>query len=151
MPTLCSCQVIGHLYEPPKQVGSGDRTGASFRFYTTDRVKGADGQYAKEFTSHSGIVWGKEAEWLIRDGQKGSLVGVSGTFRVRKWESAGKAGAGTDIQCQSARILDRKEEDGQGSQQQDNPVPHRAAPAPAIRTGDEGEPPFDRSELEMLP
>jgi single-stranded DNA-binding protein len=72
-------------------------------------VKGADGQYVKEFTSHSGIVWGKEAEWLIRDGKKGSLVGCAGTFRVRKWEKDGKAGAGTDIQCQTAKILDREE------------------------------------------
>lgn len=149
MPTLCSCQVIGHLYEPPKQVGTGDRTGASFRFYTTDRVKGADGQYAKEFTSHSGIVWGKEAEWLIRDGVKGSLVGVSGTFRVRKWEKDGKSGAGTDIQCQSARILDRKEEEGQA----DIAPAARAAgpirPAPSAVASEDG-PPFMREDMRGL-
>lgn len=151
MPTLCSCQVIGHLYEQPKQVGTGDRTGASFRFYTTDRVKGADGQYAKEFTSHSGIVWGKEAEWLIRDGVKGSLVGVSGTFRVRKWESAGKAGAGTDIQCQSARILDRKEEDGNEHQpaQSDTAARGPIRPAPSA-VASEDSPPFMREDMRGL-
>jgi single-stranded DNA-binding protein len=92
-------------------------------------VKGADGQYVKEFTSHSGIVWGKEAEWLIRDGKKGSLVGCAGTFRVRKWEKDGKAGAGTDIQCQTAKILDREEVGDTETTQA--PAPRRPAPVAA--------------------
>lgn len=148
MPTLCSCQVIGHAYEPAKKVGTGDRVGASFRFYTTDRVKNASGEYEKEFTSHSAIVWGREAEWILKDLAKGSLVAVSGTFRVRKWESAGKAGAGTDIQCQSARILDRKEED---SQAQGAPAPRRpVAAAGPVKTGSDEDVPFMRSEYEGL-
>jgi len=143
MPTLASCQVTGHLYEPPKQVGSGDRTGASFRFYTTDRVKGADGQYAKEFTSHSGIVWGKEAEWLIRDGKKGSLIGCAGTFRVRKWEKDGKAGAGTDIQCQTAKILDREEAEQTHGQAPDiAPAPKRPAAVAGASAGGDDQVPF---------
>jgi len=136
MPTLASCSIIGHLYEAPKKIGTGERTGASFRFYTTDRVKGDDGEYGKQFTSHSGVIWGKEAEWLIRDGKKGSLIACAGTFRVRKWEKDGRAGAGTDIQCQSAKILNREEED-----QAEKPAPARARPvAPAA--GGEDEPPF---------
>lgn len=148
MPTIASCTVVGHLYEPPKPIGSGDRQGASFRFYTSDRVKGPDGEYAKEFTSHSAAVWGKEAEWLIRDGVKGSLVAVTGSFRVRKWEKDGKHGAGTDIQAQSARILDRKEEGEEAHAAP--PAPRRPAPSAPAGGGGYGtdsEPPFMRDDL----
>jgi len=135
MPTLASCQTIGHLYEPPKSIGKGDRAGASFRFYTTDRVKNASGEYEKEFTSHSATIWGREAEWLLRDGKKGSLVSVAGTFRVRKWEKDGKPGAGTEIQAQTAKILDREDA------ADDVPAaPRPTVPAPSA--GDDQETPF---------
>jgi single-stranded DNA-binding protein len=139
MPTQASCTVIGHAYEPAKKVGTGERTGASFRFYTTDRVKNiSSGEYEKEFTSHSAIVWGKEAEWLIRDCKKGSMVVVSGTFRVRKWEKDGKAGAGTDIQAQSAKVLDAERAEGDADVA---PVAAPRRPAPVVAAGDD-EPPF---------
>ena len=110
MPTLATCSLVGHAYGPATPVGSGERAGASVKFYTVDRVKNANGEWEKEFTSHSAVCWGKEAEWLIRDCKKGSMVAVSGTFRIRKWEKEGKAGAGTEIQAQSAKVLDGERE-----------------------------------------
>lgn len=141
MSSQASCTVVGHAYEPAKQIGSGDRAGASFRFYTTDRVKNAAGEYEKEFTSHSAVVWGKEAEWLLRDCKKGSMVAVSGTFRVRKWEKDGKAGAGTDIQAQSAKVLDG-ERTAEDTNPAAAPAPRQPAPPAQGASGSDDLPPF---------
>lgn len=135
MPTLASCTIIGHAYEPAKPLpksGQGKEAAASVRFYTSDRVKGASGEYEKQFTSHSATLYGIEAEWLLRDCAKGTLLCVTGTFRIRKWEKDGKSGAGTEIRAQSIRILDRKEDDAEA----DTPAPARAT----VATQDE--PPF---------
>jgi single-stranded DNA-binding protein len=108
MPTLASCTVVGHLYRKPEHFGQGEQAAAKFSFYTTDRVKNDKGEWEKEFTSHSAILYGKEAEWLIRDGEKGKLVAVTGTFRIRTWKkNDGATSAGIDIRASSARILDR--------------------------------------------
>lgn len=136
MPTLASCAVIGHLYGPPEAIKEQARPGASFRFWTSDKKR--DGE--KAFTSFRGAVWGPQAEWLLRDGKKGSLVAVTGTFRLDSYEKAdGTKGHAIEIRASEARILDR-EHDQHGAEAAPAPrAPQRPAPAPAPF---DGEPPF---------
>jgi single-stranded DNA-binding protein len=121
------------MYAPAKQIGKEDRPGCQFNFYTADKVKNESGEWVKEFTSHTATLWGKEAEWILRDGVKGSLVTVSGTYRVRKWSKDGKFGAGTEIKATSALILDRQEEEREAHAA---PAPRRPAPSSAPDTSE---------------
>lgn len=139
MPTLASCTIVGHAYEPAKPLpksGQGKDASASVRFYTADRVKNSAGEWEKQFTSHNAVIFGNEAEWLLRDCVKGTLLAVTGTFRVRKWEKDGKSGAGTEIRAQSIRILDRKED------AEETPAPAAGPTRAAATATTEDEPPF---------
>ena len=140
MPTAIIPTVIIHLYEPPKPIGSGERTGASFRGYHKTKVKNIQTKaYEDHFTSVSGSVWGKEAEWLLRDGVKGSMVLASGPAYVEKWTSEKNGpGAGLRIEASTARIMDRKEDGKDEPVQTSVHAPHRPAPAPI----DDSEAPF---------
>jgi single-stranded DNA-binding protein len=137
MPTIIAASAVIHLYGPAKTIGTGDRAGAAFSGYHKAKVK-RDGQWVDEFTSVRGTIWGKEAEWLARDAQKGSLVACSGAARVERYEKDGKHGATLVIDCQSARILDRKEH---GEQAATAAAPVKEAPAKAGGE-DGGDPPF---------
>lgn len=135
MPTAIIPTVLIHLYEPPKPIGSGERTGAAFRGYHKTKVKKIQSkEWEDHFTSVSGSIWGKEAEWLIRDGVKGSMVLASGPAYVEKWTSEKNGpGAGLRIEATTARILDRKEagEDEPEQRPAPAPAPRRPSPAPA--------------------
>ena len=141
MPTAINPTVLIHLYEPPRPIGSGDRTGASFRGYHKTKVKNIQSKaWEDHFTSVSGSIWGKEAEWLLRDGVKGSMVLASGPAYVEKWTSEKNGpGAGLRIEATTARILDRKESGDDEPVQALAPAPSRPAPAPAAA---DDEPPF---------
>lgn len=141
MPTAINTTVLIHLYEPPKPIGSGDRTGASFRGYHKTRVKNIQSkEYEDHFTSVSGSVWGKEAEWLMRDGVKGSLVMAAGPAYVEKWTSEKNGpGAGLRIEAYTARILDRKEAGGDDQERSTTPAPSPRRPAGSATAY---EPPF---------
>ena len=140
MPTAINPTVLIHLYEPPKPIGSGDRTGAAFRGYHKTKVKNIQSkEWEDHFTSVSGSVWGKEAEWLLRDGVKGSLVMAAGPAYVEKWASEKNGpGAGLRIEAYTARILDRKEYGEDKPEHASAPAPRHPAPAPI----DDSEAPF---------
>lgn len=136
MPTLASCTVIGHLYGQPEPIEGQARPGASFRFWTSDKVKGKED---KVFTSYRGAVWGEQSKWLIRDGKKGSLVAVTGTFRLDSFEkSDGTIGHAIEIRASEARILDR-EHDQHGAEAAQRPAP-RPAPTQARDPGQDEAP-----------
>jgi len=135
MPTIAGCTVAGHLYGKPEPL-KGDKGGCRFRMWTQDRIK-EDGEWVKVFSSHSVVVFNKnEAEWLMRDGDKGTIVAVTGTFRLRSWEKDGKANCCTEIIAQTARILERTD-DGDGQ-----PKAAARPAASAAAASYEDEPPF---------
>lgn len=136
MPTLATCTVIGHLYVAPEAITGQTRPGASFRFWTSDKPK-KDSE--KQFTSFHGTVWGPQAEWLLRDGKKGSLICVSGTFRLDSYQkNDGSTGHVIEIRANEARILDRQENGQRGAEPAPAPAPQR----PVAAKPDDFEPPF---------
>jgi single-stranded DNA-binding protein len=137
MPTVITASAVIHLYGPAKTITGGQRTGAAFSGYHKARVKKGDA-WEDEFTSVRGVIFGKEGEWLARDARKGSLVFCAGAARVEKYEKDGKHGATLIIDCQTARVLDRKEQGEQVAQAAPAPAPARTAPATS--GGDDGVP-----------
>jgi single-stranded DNA-binding protein len=143
MPTMASGTVIGHLYREPKSGATKDgKTWARFSLWTSDRVKPTGGdEYEKKFSSWGGICNGPQADWLIRDGKKGSLVAVTGTIRIDSHtDDKGKVHAtGEFVRVQEIRVLDARDDDK--AEPTAAPAPKRPA-APAGGSNPDEEPPF---------
>lgn len=136
MPTLATATVIGHLYSPV-ELKEGERgKWCRIRLWTSDKVKGQD---EKKFTSWGGIVSGPQAEWIARDGKKGTLVCVSGSVRLDKFTK--KDGA-ESYSIEFTRISECRSLEGREEQQAaaaPEPRPSRPA-APAAADPDDGAP-----------
>lgn len=146
MPTIANATVIGHLYrEPATGKTKDDKQWARFSLWTSDKIKPRDGGEAeKKFSSWSGVISGPQADWLIRDGKKGSLVAVTGTIRIDSHaDKDGKIHAtGEFTRVQEVRVLDARED---GAPEQAAPRPAKTAAAPS-GGGSDAEPPFNRFE-----
>lgn len=106
MPTLTNATIVGHLYREPKEGVTNGKKWAMINFYTSDKVK-----EEKKFSSWTAFVQGFEADWLIRDGKKGSLVCVSGSIRIYLDEYEGKSTAkGEFTRVHKAMVLDAERE-----------------------------------------
>jgi single-stranded DNA-binding protein len=136
MPTIATACVIGHLYGQPELKENDRGKWCRIRFWTSDKVKGQD---EKKFTSWGGMVSGPQAEWIARDGKKGTLVCVSGSIRLDKFAKAD----GTEsysiefTRISECRVLDRNED----APEQQRPKQPAAQTKPAAAQSDE-EPPF---------
>ncbi len=139
MPTIATASVVGHLNGPPELKANDRGPWCRIRFWTSDKVKGQD---EKKFTTWGGMLGGPQAEWMCRDGKKGSMVFVSGTVRLDKYtKQDGTESYSIEFtRINEARVLDREKEDG--APQAAAPAPRAAArPAPAAAPADD-EPPF---------
>jgi single-stranded DNA-binding protein len=108
MPTYAHATVICHLSADPEQkMGSNGKPFVNVRAWTKDR----DWRDKEKvlFTSWRGILSGPPAEWLVRDGHKGSLVMMSGTIRVDIYKPAdGEARASIEFtRLEQCTVLDR--------------------------------------------
>lgn len=143
MPTVASASAVGHLYATPEIKENERGKWCRIRFWTSDKVKGQD---EKKFTSWGGMVSGPQAEWIAKDGKKGTMVFVSGSIRLDTF----KKNDGTEshtiefTRITECRVLDRQEEGEQA--EAPAPAPRRpAAPAPSGGGGDDdSSPPFMR-------
>lgn len=141
MPTLATATVIGHLYGPPELKDGERNKWCRIRFWTSDRIKGQD---EKKFTSWGGLVSGPQAEWIARDGKKGTLICVSGTIRLDKYT---KSDGAESYSIEFTRISEcrslegREEREKAASALVSQPAP---APAPAGGSSGDDEPPFMR-------
>ncbi len=149
MPTIASATIIGHLYREAKAGSHDGKPWARFSLWTQDRIKPqGGGEPEKKFSSWGGICNGPQAEWLTRDGKKGSLVAVTGTIRIDSHaDKDGKIhSSGEFTRVQEIRVLDR--DDAPEATAAPTPrVPAKHAPSGGGSSRSEldtGEPPFNR-------
>lgn len=145
MPTLASATVCIHLYEKPQSGGEPGKEWAKFRGYTADNVKATTpgGEREKKFSVWEGFVNGMQAKWLAQDGEKGTLVCITGTVRITSF--ANKEGVikpyGEFTRVTSAVILDHN-----GAGEGKPAAPEQTAPPvvkkPTAPAPSEEEPPF---------
>ncbi len=147
MPCIATATVIGHLYREPKSGSHDGKPWARFSLWTNDKIKPQGGGEAeKKFSSWAGICNGPQAEWLCRDGKKGSLVAVTGTIRIDSHtDKDGKTHAsGEFVRVQEIRVLDAREDDK--AETQALPI-RQAVKVPTAPVGGmdvDSEPPFQR-------
>jgi single-stranded DNA-binding protein len=140
MPTLATATVIGHLYGPTELKDGTHGKWCRIRLWTSDKIKGQD---EKKFTTWGGMVNGPQAEWIARDGKKGTLVCVTGTVRLDKYVKADKT---ESYSIEFTRISECRSLEGRDEQKADTAAPAPARPsAPAAGgAGDDDSPPFMR-------
>jgi len=107
----CKVTLIGNLgREPEIKKSTGGVPWATLSVATTRRQKQGDA-YVNVTEWHSVKVFGREAEWIGRDGAKGSKLLVVGHLETEKW--TGKDGAEKERQVvvasETARIIEGRQ------------------------------------------
>lgn len=105
----CKVTLVGNLGRSPEvKKSSGGVPWATLSVATTRRQKQGDA-YVNVTEWHAVKVFGREAEWIGRDGAKGSKVIVAGHLETEKW--TGKDGTEKQRQVvvasETCRLLER--------------------------------------------
>lgn len=122
---------------------------ASLRLATTDRRKGADGNWQDHTEWHSVVCFDKLATLMERFGKKGKQLYVEGRIQTREWtDKDGQKRWSTEIIAGEIRLLGGAGEGtGSGTGQSERSAPPRQAAkppaqAPADDYGDDDGVPF---------
>lgn len=108
MPYHASCTLMGHI-TADIELKSGEQPYAKFSLAVDTRTK-INGAWGKRTTFWRCTIWGKEAEWLVRDAVKGSLVLVEGEPYSEDYTKDGAQKTSPHhVRCSAAKCLDRKE------------------------------------------
>ena len=115
--------LVGNLGADPetREAGSGMKI-ANLRLATSERAKGADGEWGDHTEWHRVVCFGKTAENCERFLAKGRQVYVEGKIRTRKWEDkSGQERWTTEVVADVVRFL------GGGTREEVAPKPARAS------------------------
>jgi single-strand DNA-binding protein len=99
-------QLIGNLGRDPelKEVGKGMQL-LRLNLATTERYKGADGEWKEDTQWHTVVAWGKQAEALSARVKKGSGLMVEGRLVHRKYEKDGEPRYATEVVLAEYQVL----------------------------------------------
>jgi len=122
MPYHSHIHLLGHAVAPAEGKALEGGFMANFRVAVNTRAK-VNGEWCDRTTFYRCTIFGKQAEWLARDMQKGSLVLVSGEHSAEEWEKDGVKRITQNVKCSEATVIKPK-----GEQREEAPA---AAPAPA--------------------
>jgi single stranded DNA-binding protein len=137
---------MGHITADVEMKQVGDQTFARFSLAVDTRAK-INGEWGKRTTFWRCTVWGKEAEWLARDANKGALVLVEGEPYSEDYEKDGqKKTSPHHVRCTAAKCLEKRDRDAKPAA-----APASAPRIPAAPSGGAGydEAPFARHGEEV--
>ena len=114
--------LIGNLGQKPEVRSSGSGLSiARLRIATSDRRKGADGQWADATEWHSVVVFGNQAENCAKFLDKGRQVYIEGRLQTSKWQDKdGQDKYRTEIIANQVRFLSNKGASSGDNQYQSN-------------------------------
>ena len=99
---------------------------ASLRLATTDRQKGADGNWQDHTEWHSVVCFGKLAELMDRFGKKGKQLYVEGRIQTREYtDKDGQKRWSTEVIANEIRLLGGARDDAQGQTSAPSRAPAR--------------------------
>ncbi len=104
-------QLIGNLGQEPELKGVGkDQHLLRLNLATNERFRSQDGQWKSETQWHTVVVWGKQAEKLAGEVNKGSGLLVEGRLVHRKYESkTGETRYSTEVVLSDYQLLAKGE------------------------------------------
>ena len=114
--------LIGNLGQKPEVRTSGSGLSiARLSVATSDRRKGADGQWADSTEWHSVVVFGNQAENCAKFLDKGRQVYVEGRLQTSKWQDKeGQDRWKTEVIANQVRFLSNRGGSGDSQYQSDN-------------------------------
>ena len=123
--------LIGNLGQKPEVRSSGSGLSiARLRIATSDRRKGADGQWADATEWHSVVVFGNQAENCAKFLDKGRQVYIEGRLQTSKWQDKdGQDKYRTEIIANQVRFLSNRGASSGDNQYQSNNSYSNSAPS----------------------
>jgi len=115
-----SISLIGRIGQTPeaKRVGA-DHEVVDISIAVNRGFKDENGEYISDWVPIK--IWDKKADFILKYAKKGSLIAVSGTLRVDKWnDDHGNKKNKTYVQVESVQVLDKKEESESGTSNRSN-------------------------------
>jgi single-strand DNA-binding protein len=153
--TVNKCILIGNLGRDAElRTTSGGMQIATLRLATTDRRKGADGNWQDHTEWHSVVAFDKLAALMERFGKKGKPLYVEGRIQTREYtDKDGQKRWSTEIIAGEIRLLGGREDSAGASgerpeasrsadRQAGKPPARAPAKAPADDWGDDQDVPF---------
>lgn len=115
--------LLGNLgADPELRFTQGGQSVLNIRLATTERYKGADGQWQERTDWHSVVVWGKRAEALGKILTKGSTIFVEGSLRTTSYEKGGEKRWKTEVVAQNVILAGGRQGAAEGGQRRQAPV-----------------------------
>jgi single-strand DNA-binding protein len=109
--------LLGNVGKDPEiRATAGGMTIANFSIATTDRIKGADGQYTDKTEWHNLVAFQRTAE-IVRDYvKKGNKLYVEGRLSTSTWDdkTTGQKKYKTEIIVSDLSLLSGRAEGGEG-------------------------------------
>lgn len=104
---LNKVMLIGNLGQDPELRNTAGGTAVStIRIATNERRKNAAGDYADHVEWHTVVLWGRDAENVVKYCQKGKQLYIEGRLQTRKWQDKNGADRySTEIVCEVVRFL----------------------------------------------
>lgn len=104
-------QLIGRIGQKPTlQTVKGDYKVAKITLATNERVKDKEGTWKDNTQWHNVVVWGKNAELLVKIADKGYEIAVEGKLVNRNYESkSGEKHYVTEVELLEFLLLTHKE------------------------------------------
>ena len=125
--TVNKCILVGNLGRDAEiRNTTGGTQVASLRLATTDRQKGADGNWQDHTEWHAVVCFGKLAELMDRFGKKGKQLYVEGRIQTREYtDKDGNKRWSTEIIAGEVRLLGGARDDAQGQSSAPSRAPAR--------------------------
>ena len=119
--TVNKCTLIGNLGKDAEIRNTGGGMAiANLRLATTDRRKGADGEWADHTEWHAVVCFGKTAEVMEKYGKKGKMLYIEGRIQTREYtDKDGNKRWSTEIVANEIRMLGGKADEGSATGRQD--------------------------------
>jgi single-strand DNA-binding protein len=97
-------EIIGRLGQAPELKHTDDSTPyARLSIATSERFTDKGGGIRERTEWHNGVAWGKAAEELAQQFQKGDSIAVSGSLRINSYEKDGVKNRVSEINVAEAR------------------------------------------------
>jgi len=107
---LNKVMLIGRLGKDPEVRTFETRKVANFSLATSEVYKDKNGQRQESTEWHNIAIWGPQAEIAEKYLKKGMLLYVEGSIKTRSYEKDGVKKFATDIQADTFKMLERKED-----------------------------------------
>jgi single-strand DNA-binding protein len=97
-------EIVGRLGQTPELKRTEDDTPyVRLSIATSDRFTDRAGEIREHTEWHHGVAWGKQAEEIAQQFQKGDSVALSGALRINSYEKDGVKNRVTEVNVSEAR------------------------------------------------